>query len=256
MKDNIKQYISWGVKDDENFDNIKKLAASAEADLFYYDVSNRKIYIENNNNFEIINNIIEYAKKNSSPIRINLKENTLNNEDDELIRLEKEYFFLVDKSFKKLNRDIKEEFFTVAQKAYLKTNNDEILNNQIIACIKEPKVEDYIICQRMIGLKRGNKQYLLIDKLNKVKDNLEKKSKKKKIKKRDEFEMQNSGAEEDDEKVSKNNTKKKSLVLVGDNGLEELKIIESDFFNNIDCVFIFKNNAILSDICGVKIAPS
>ena len=177
MKDNIKQYRSWGVKDDENFDNIKKLAASAEADLFYYDVSNRKIYIENNNNFEIINNIIEYAKKNSSPIRINLKENTLNNEDDELIRLEKEYFFLADKSFKKLNRDIKEEFFTVAQKAYLKTNNDEILNNQIIACIKEPEVEDYIICQRMIGLKRGNKQYLLIDKLNKVKDDPEKKVK-------------------------------------------------------------------------------
>ena len=248
MKDNIKQYRTWGVKDDENFDKLKKLAASAEADLFYYDVLNKKIYIENKNNFEIINNLIEYAKKNSSPIVINLKENTLNIGDVEYNRLESEFFSLANKSLKKLNRDIKEEFFTVSQKAYLKKNNGEILNNEIVACIKEPNVEDYMLCKRMIGLKRGNKQYLLIDKFNKVKDDSEKKSKKKKTKKRDEFENQNSGEEEEeDEKIGKNNTKK-SLVLVGDNGLEELKKIELDFYNNIDFAFIFKNNVILSDI--------
>ena len=248
MKDNIKQYRTWGVKDDENFDKLKKLAASAEADLFYYDVLNKKIYIENKNNFEIINNLIEYAKKNSSPIVINLKENTLNIGDVEYNRIESEYFSQANKSLEKLNRDIKDEFFTVSQKAYLKKNNGEILNNEIVYCIKEPNVEDYILCKRMIGLKRGNKQYLLIDKFNKVKDDPEKKSKKKKIKKRDEFEKQNSGEEEEeDEKIGKNNTKK-SLVLVGDNGLEELKKIELDFYNNIDFAFIFKNNIILSDI--------
>jgi len=84
---------------------------------------------------------------------------------------------------------------------------------------------------------------------------LKKKSKKIKIKKINEFEKKNSGEEEDDEKIGKNNTKKKSLFLVGDNGLKELKIIDSDFYHNIDCAFIFKNNVILSDICGVKISP-
>ena len=48
MKDNKKQFRTRGVKENENFQTIKKIATKSEAELFYYDVINRKIYIENN----------------------------------------------------------------------------------------------------------------------------------------------------------------------------------------------------------------
>ena len=49
--DEGKKYRTWGAKDDENFDDFVSLALSAQADLFYYEVLNRKIYLENVQNF-------------------------------------------------------------------------------------------------------------------------------------------------------------------------------------------------------------
>lgn len=251
MEDNNKKFRIWGVEENENFEPIKNIAKSAEADLFYYDVINRKIYLENNGNFEVINNLIEYSNTYSSPILIELEENIDNKKSEKLEILAREYYNSVHETLKKINCHNKEEFFTDAQKAYLKKYNTEIYNNRIFGYIKEPNIEDINI-HRMIGLKRRNKQYLLIEKLNKVKDETEKKGKKGKIENKQEKtgdEIQETLEEKGEEiKSKKENKKRKSLFLVNDNSLEELKGIDADFYEEIDCAFIFENNVILSEI--------
>ena len=168
-KDNEIEYRTWGANKEENFDNIQEIAKNAEADLFYYEVTKRKIYFENNKKFEVINNIIDYSNKISSPILIDLKINSdnknannnngINNSNNNFIIVKREFCEDYSEFTRKLF--VEEKFFTQSQIAYLKKNNPDIINNTIIACIKNPIARD-ISNKRMIGLKRKNKNYLLI----------------------------------------------------------------------------------------------
>jgi hypothetical protein len=244
-KDNKFQFRTWGVNEKENFSANKIIASSASAELFYYDVVSRKIFLENGKKFEPIGNIIMHADNYSSPILIE----DIKNEKDEISALEQEEIAALGKKIKKIQHNCDELFFTSTQRAYLKKNYEKIYNNKIIGYLKEPRMRD-LNFERMIGLKRGNKNYLLIEKLNKVKDinkRRAKKSKEKNIKKgknENNIELQ----EELEENEEENKIQKKrnlSLLLVKDDGLEEVENIKMDLYNNVECAYIFEKNIVL-----------
>jgi len=236
MKDNNIQTKTWGVNEEENFDKIKKIAENAESELLYYDVMNKKIYLEKDGNYESINDIKDYYKKISSPVIIELQKDADNyNDNNNFGILINEYYEDVGKFSTKLS--IKNDFFTLSQKSYLRKNNLDIYNNEIIACIKNP-IERDLSDKRMIGLKRKNKNYLLIEKWNKVidvqkkSDNSKEKTGKKSLEK---------GKEEEKKE------KKRVIVLVNDNGFKE-QTIEPSFYDEIDFAYVFKKNVILDNI--------
>ena len=235
-KDNNFQTKTWGVNEEENFDKIKNIAENAESELLYYDVMNKKIYLEKDGNYESINDIKDYYKKISSPVIIELQKDADNyNDNNNFGILINEYYEDVGKFSTKLS--IENDFFTLSQKSYLRKNNLDIYNNEIIACIKNP-IERDLSNKRMIGLKRKNKNYLLIEKWNKVidvqkkSDNSKEKTGKKSLEK---------GKEE------KKKEKKRVIVLVNDNGFKE-QTIEPSFYDEIDFAYVFKKNVILDNI--------
>ena len=104
----------------------------------------------------------------------NNNENVNNYKDHiDFDNLARDYFNSAQESIDKIKISNKEEFFTISQKAFFSKNYAEIYSNKVYGCIKFPKMGD-LNCKRMIGLKRGNKSYLLIDKINKVKDEINK----------------------------------------------------------------------------------
>ena len=248
-KDNKFQFRTWGVNEKENFSANKIIASSASAELFYYDVVSRKIFLENEKKFEPIDNIIMHANNFSSPILIKPNED-IKNEKDEINVLEQEEIAALGKKIKKIHPNSDELFFfTPTQKAYLKKNYAKIYNNKIIGYLKEPRMRD-LNFERMIGLKRGNKNYLLIEKINKVKDMTKKRAKKskekniKKGKNENNIELQ----EELEENEEENKIQKKrnlSLFLVKDDGLEEVENIKMELYNNVECAYIFEKNIVL-----------
>ena len=250
MKDNKKQFRTWGIKENENFQINIKIAKNSQAELLYYDVLNRKIYIANEEEFEAINDLIQYANKFSSPISMEIKNNVSEENYAKLEILSREYYNSVSESLKKINCDNKEEFFSSLQKAYLKKNYFEIYSSNIFGFIKDPEIID-LNYKRMIGLKRNNKKYLLIEKMNKIKDENRKKEKGNKQKKEQREKLNKGKIDDEKEEVieeKKRYKTKRSLVMVKDNGLEEIKNIGEDFYDKIEYAFIFDKNVILSDI--------
>ena len=228
-KDDKVMHRTWGVNEKENFKNNKIIAENAESELFYYDVINRKIYYENKNQYEPINDIIIHSEKFSSPILLKQKEDNKIIKD-EINQLEVKEIAALKKKINKIERNCSTEFFSTKQKAYLKKNHADILNNQIIGSIKNPKKRD-LDFQNMIGLKRKNRNYLLIEKsLNQEQKNVKIKESKKKI----DIILENQEEE--------NNT---SLFLLKDDGLEEVGNIKNDFYDNIEYAYIFEKKIIL-----------
>lgn len=227
-KDNKVNYRTWGVNEKENFTKNKKIAELAEAELFYYDVIGRKIFYENENNFEPIDNIILHAEKFSSPI--DKGEKTIKNE---INFLELREVDALKKKIKKIEEDCPNQFFTATQKAYLKTYDPEIVNNKIIGSIKHPNIRD-LSFESMIGLKRGNKSYLLIENSGSQKNKNIAKGKTSKN------EMENELVEQEQEN-------KISLFLLKDDCLEEVENIKKDLIDNIDYAYIFEKNIALKE---------
>jgi hypothetical protein len=122
-KDNKIMHRTWGVNENENFFNNIQIAEKAEAELFYYDVINRKIYLENKNDskFEPIDDIIFHAEKYSSPIIIKPNENIYIK--DEINQLELKEIEALRKKINKIDRNFQDEFFSPIQKGYLKDNH-------------------------------------------------------------------------------------------------------------------------------------
>ena len=240
-KDNKIMHRTWGVNENENFFNNIQIAEKAEAELFYYDVINRKIYLENKNDskFEPIDDIIFHAEKYSSPIIIKPNENIYIK--DEINQLELKEIEALRKKINKIDRNFQDEFFSPIQKGYLKDNHSDILNNKIIGCIKNPKRRD-LIFQSMIGLKRGTKNYLLIEKVNKEKcPKINKKNKKGEKSKTTKNKMEIELEKQEEE----NNI---SLFLLKDDVLEEVENIKKDFYDNIEYAYIFEKNIVLKDV--------
>jgi len=227
-KDDKVMHRTWGVNEKENFKNKEVVTENAESELFYYDVINRKIYYENKNQYEPINDIIIHSEKFSSPILLKQKEDNKIIKD-EINQLEVKEIAALKKKINKIERNCSTEFFSTKQKAYLKKNHADILNNQIIGSIKNPKKRD-LDFQNMIGFKRKNRNYLLIEKsLNQEQKNVKIKESKKKI----DIILENQEEE--------NNT---SLFLLKDDGLEEVDKIKNDFYDNIEYAYIFEKKII------------
>ena len=227
-KNNELKSRTWGIDEKENFSSNIKIANAAKSELFYYDVVNRKIYFKNELNYESIDNIIDHANKYSSPVLVESNEE-LESKMDKIELLEKDEISELSKRIKKIERNCDVQFYTPVQKAYLKNHNKDIFNNNIIGYIKNPKSED-LKFSRMLGLKRCNKNYLLIEKMNKVR----KSSCKKDI-------------QEDIAQENEQEDKDRYLVMVKDDGLEEVKSISKDFYNTIDYAYIFEKKILLKD---------
>ena len=93
----------------------------------------------------------------------------------------------------------------------------------------------------MIGLKRKNKNYLLIEKWNEVQDTSDKKGKNKV--KTEKKTLENEKEVKEEEKKEK----RRALVLVNEDGLKEQKV-EASFYDDIDFAYLFKDNIVLKDI--------
>ena len=134
---------------------------------------------------------------------------------------------------KKIEGDCPNQFFTATQKAYLKTYDPEIVNNKIIGSIKHPNIRD-LSFESMIGLKRGNKSYLLIENSGSQKNKNIAKGKTSKN------EMENELVEQEQEN-------KISLFLLKDDCLEEVENFKKDLIDNIDYAYIFEKNIALKE---------
>lgn len=227
-KNNELKVRTWGIDEKEDFSSNITIANAAKSELFYYDVVNRRICFENNLEYEFIDNIITHAIKFSSPILLEPKKE-LEMEVDKLELLENNEKSQLSERIKKINRDCDVPFFTQAQMTYLKNYNKEIINNNIIGYIKNPKSKD-LKFSRMLGLKRGNKNYLLIEKLNN-----ERKSNYKR------------NTQEENEQENGEENKDSYLVLLKDDGIEEVKTLSNNFYNTIDYAYIFEKNILLKD---------
>ena len=246
---------TWGAKEDENYDNIKILANNAEAELLYYEVINGKIYFENNeinSKFENIADLILHAINFSNPILVTSEEA---NEDLNIkINLfnEEKYSDTRNSLDKIIYKNIP-EFFTSEQKIFLNKYYPDIYKNKIFGYINNPKQKDFNY-QRMIGIKRSSKNYLIMEKKQKMREIKEKKKKILKNKKKDveekEDEKEEKGEkndninirEEKEDKMQTCNECIKALFEITNDSLKEINRIGTQFFQNISQAFYFENN--------------
>ena len=272
-KDNKIDFRTWGVTENENFENIEKVARAAKSELFYYDVINKKIYYKNDLSFIPIDNLIEHAIKFSNYINITENERIDKEKQTKIDLLKSEKFNDIEKRLDKIKYDIdKLEFFTMGQKSYLKKNFNIIYQNKPLGYISNPEPQD-LEYKRMIGLKRynSNNKYLIIEKIKEKtkteKPNVKKNKKTKKKKQKSEEEAQERDeeipekileekkdnpinenkiySEEENKDIDIENQNIKTLFLVKDNELKEVNQIEKDFYQKIEYALIFENNVTL-----------
>ena len=197
MKDNKLNHKTWGGNEREDFKTVINLADTAKSELFFYDVINRKIYYENNSEFSEVGDIIEHAKRFSSPA-LTYSEKDISNDiikkkQEIIIEKHNELDNIID------NIDFKDDivFFTQSKKAFLEKNFTEISENGIDYCMIKPKYE-FLNQKRMIGHKKGEQTYILKNKKKIIKKEDNKKKTKSKKKKKKNI-----------KKIKKNNSNKK-----------------------------------------------
>ena len=259
MKDNKLEYRTWGGNEKEDFKTIKNLADIAKSELFFYDVIKRKMYYENNSEFSEIGDIIEHAKQFSSPVLIYPEKNINNDIFKKKQEITIEKYNDLENSLDRIvfKDDIK--FFSPIKKAYLDKNYPKISKNGIEYYMIKPKYE-FLNQKRIIGLKKDDQTYILINKKKIIKQDDNKK--KTKSKKNIETKVEKGGKNtENKEVIYEENEKKceikkeekeeqpeKALFLLNDNSLKKVDKINVNFYDNLDYAAIFKDNISLEEL--------
>ena len=145
-------------------------------------------------------------------------------------------------------------FFNSNKKAFLEKNYPHISRNKIDYYITKPKY-DFLKNKRMLGLKKDDETYILINRKKKIqkgrkyikkyqkgseltgKDSIKKRKEKKETQKGDINEEKEKEKEEleieEEERV---------LMQVKDNDFSEVQKIEVNFYENLDYAIVFKDN--------------
>ena len=252
-ENNQLNHRTWGGNEKENFKTIKKLAENAESELFFYDVVKRQLFCEKDLNFLPIGNIIEHAIKFSSPTFIYSENEII----DDITELKNKLAVEITNNFENvLNRiSFKDDitFFNSTEKAFLENNYPHISRNTIDYYIIKPKYE-FLTKKRMLGLKKNDKTYILINRkkqIQKGRKNINKYQKgnvligkeSSKIEKKKKETQEGNANEKDEEKEElKIEEEERVLMLVKDNELSEVHKIEPNFYENLDYAFVFKDN--------------
>ena len=232
-KNNKLNYRTWGGNETENFKNIKNLAENAESELFFYDVLKRQLFYEKDLKFSLIGNIIEHAIQFSSPAFTYSESEIIDNIKERKNELSAAYNNDFEKLLNRISFEDDITFFNSTKKAFLEKNYPQISRNKIDYYITKPKYE-FLNNKRMLGLKKDDQTYILINKKKIIKKG--RKNKKKKDKKEGDFNTEEEREElelEQEERV---------LMQVKDNDLSEVNKIEANFYENLDYGIVFKEN--------------
>ena len=254
MNNNKLNYRTWGGNERENFKNIKNLAENAESELFFYDVVKRQLFCEKDFKFSNIGNIIEHAISFSSPAFIYSENEIIDNINERKHELAAKKINDFENSLAGIIFKDDIEFFNSGKKAFLKKNYPLIYSNQIDYSIPKPKY-DFLDHKTMLGLKKKDETYILVNKKKEIKKGNKKKkeyqkrreltgnksNKKRKGKKR-ETQEEDVNEKGEELELEEEEEEERVLMLVKDNGLFEVHNIEANFYENLDYGIVFKNN--------------
>ena len=261
MKDKKLNYRTWGGNEREDFNTIKTLAKTAKSELFFYDVINRKIFYENNSKFSEIGYIIEHTNKFSSPALTYFEKDI--NEDiiKQKQEISREKYNDLENLLDRIIFKDDIQFFTPQKKAFLDKNFPKISQNKIDFYIKKPKYE-FLNQKRMLGLKKGDQTYILINKKKKIRqeDNKNKTKSKKKMeikegkggkgkgRKKAEKEVKEEDIEEKEEidKIEIEEEQERALMLLKNESLTGVDKIKTNFYENLDYVVVFQKRKCLT----------
>ncbi len=250
MKNNELNYRTWGGNEKENFKNIKNVAENAESELFFYDVVRRKLFYENGSKFEAVGNIIEHAINFSSCAFLYSENEIINDITKRKNELEAQNAKYLGNLMDRVIFDDDIQFFNSTKKAFLEKNYPLISRNKINYYITKPKY-DFLNNKTMLGLKRKEETYILVNRkkeIKKGKKNLKKNKKESELtgskstkKGEEKKETQNGDANEGEREELEIEEEERVLMLVKDNELSEVKNIEVNFYENLDYCFVFNN---------------
>ena len=255
MKDKKLNHRTWGGNEREDFKIIKDLAEYAKSELFFYDVINRTLFYENNSEFSRIGDIIEYANKFSSPALIYSQKEISDDINERKKELTIENYNDFENILNRISFKDDISFFTSAKKAFLEKNYPQIAKNKIDYYIENPKY-DFLKNKRMLGLKKGDETYILINKKKQVKReqnenrtkyqkrnvSKEKKSIKEKKAKKNVIEEGEFNEEKEEKNELEIKEEDRALMIVKDNDLSEVYKVKSNFYETLDYVIVFKDN--------------
>jgi hypothetical protein len=95
----------------------------------------------------------------------------------------------------------------------------------------------------MLGLKKNDKTYILINRKKQIKKGSKNiKKYQKEVKKKEKKETEEGNANEEEEEGLEIEEEERVLMLVKDKDLLEIRKIEPNFYENLDYGFVFKEN--------------